>query len=78
MIVHTLNMCLSFLSKFDKYFLILMAVELRHFFHPKCLVDVLFVLSVTQAVFIPLYSNFVLLYYNCSHIEHVHPIFMQI
>ena len=31
MIVHTLNMCLSFLCKFDKHFLIFRAVELRHF-----------------------------------------------
>ena len=31
MIVHKLNMCLSFLCKFDEYFLIFRAVELRHF-----------------------------------------------
>ena len=43
MIVHTLNMCLSFLCKFDKHFLIFRAVELRHFSHPKCLGGVLFV-----------------------------------
>ena len=60
MIVHTLNMCLSFLCKFDKHFLIFRADELRYFFHLKCLGGVLFVFSVTQAVFIPLYSNFVL------------------
>ena len=36
-IVHTLNMCLSFFCKFDKHFLIFRAVELRHFFLPKCL-----------------------------------------
>ena len=43
-IVHTLNMCLCFLCKFDKHFLIFRAVDLRHiFFHPKCLWGVLFV-----------------------------------
>ena len=31
MIAHTLNICLSFLCKFNKHFLILRAVELRHF-----------------------------------------------
>ena len=61
MIVHTLNMCLRFLCKFDKHFLIFWAVELIHFFHPKYLEGVLFVQSLTQAVFFPLYSNFVLL-----------------
>ena len=30
-------------------------------------------LSVTPAVFIPSYSNFI--HYDCSHIEHVHPVF---
>ena len=30
-------------------------------------------LSVTPVVFISSYSNFV--FYDCSHIEHVHPIF---
>ena len=32
-----------------------------------------FVLSVTPAVFIPSYSNFIC--YDCSNIEYVHPIF---
>ena len=43
MVVHTLNMCLPYLCKFDKHFLIFRAVELRYFFHPKCLRGVLFV-----------------------------------
>ena len=37
MIVHTLNMCLPFLCKFDKHFLIFRAVELRHFFPSEML-----------------------------------------
>ena len=37
MIVHTLNMCLSFLCKFDKHFLIYRAVELRHSFPSEML-----------------------------------------
>ena len=37
MIVHTLNMCLSFLCKFDKHFFIFRAVELRHFFPSEML-----------------------------------------
>ena len=44
MIVHTLNMCLSFLCKFDKHFLIFRAVELRHFSSERlrgCLVCVI-------------------------------------
>ena len=32
--------------------------------------------SVTPAVFVPSYSNFV--HYDCSHIEHVHPIFCSL
>ena len=67
-IVHILIICTSFLCTFDKYFLIFMAVELKHFFHPKCLEGVWFVKSVTQADFI-LYIH--TLYYDCSYIEHV-------
>ena len=70
MIFHTLNMCACTFGTFDKYFLIFRAVEQRHFFHPKCLGGVWFVYSVTLAVFIPLR-------YECSHIEHVLPIFLK-
>ena len=112
MIVHTLNMCLSFLCKFYKHFLIFRAVELRHFFpsemlrgclvcvicksssfhsfifklcimivdiffHPKCLGVSCLCKSVTQLKqFSFLYIQ--TLYYDCSHIEHVHLIFMHI
>ena len=58
--VHTLNMCTSFLWTFDKYFLILGLLNIDILFQPKCSVGVWFVLSVTQAVFFPLYSYFVL------------------
>ena len=71
MIIHTLNMCLPFLCKFDKHFLIFRAVELRHFFPSEmlrgCLVCVICSSSSIQT-----------LYYDCSHIEHVHPIFTHI
>ena len=39
-------------------FTFIMGVELRHFFHPKCVGCVWFVYSETPTVFIPLYSNF--------------------
>ena len=42
MIVHTLNMCLSFLCKLDKHFLIFRDVERRHFFPSEMLMSVLF------------------------------------
>ena len=41
MIDHTLDMCLSFLCKFDKHFLIFRAVELRHFFPSEMLSECL-------------------------------------
>ena len=43
MIVHTLKICISYFGTFDKYFLIFTGVELRHFFHPKCIGGVRFV-----------------------------------
>ena len=41
MIVHTLNMCLPFLCKFYKHFLIFWAVELRNFIPPEILMGCL-------------------------------------
>ena len=66
-------MHLVFLCTFGKYFLFFWSVELRYFIHPKRLGDVWFVLSTTPAVFIPSFSNSV--GYDCSLIDHVHPIF---
>ena len=49
MIVHTLNMCLPFLCKFDNHFLIFRAVELKTFFPSEmvrgCLVYVICISS---------------------------------
>ena len=66
-------MYLLFCAHLVNKFLFIRSVELRYFIHPKSLGDVWFVTSVTSAVFIPSYSNFV--FDDCFHIEHVHPIF---
>ena len=57
MVVHILKIRTFFLCTFHEYFLIFRGVELRHIPDGKCLDGVWVVQSVTQIVFIPLYSN---------------------
>ena len=66
-------MHLLFCAHLLNIFLFFRCVRLRYFIHLKCLGVVWCVLSVTPAVFIPSYSNFVL--NDCSQIEHVDPMF---
>ena len=66
-------MHLLFIVHLFNIFIFFMAVGLGHFIHPKCLIGDLFMYSENPAVVIPSCTNFVR--YDCSHIEHVHPIF---
>ena len=73
MIVHILKMCSSFFVSFYLFFSFLRGVELRHFFHPKCLGGAWFVKLKLQQ-----YSNHYIhtLHNDCTHIEDVHLTFL--
>ena len=65
-------MHLSFCAHLINIFSFLTGVELRHFFHLKCIGGVWFVLPVTPTVFVFYIQA---LHNECSHIEDVYLLF---